>query len=114
MRQAYAHHATLVLDPSADPRAPGAAITLALCGAHRHAGPCPVAPHHTGAEARADGLHLRILFAVAPDRVDAVRAAIDTALSGGPWRLVESGCARIDPAERDHARRLLKSVGPRG
>ena len=112
MRQAYAHHATLVLDPGTDPGAPGAVVTGALCGSHRHDPPCPLAPHHTAAEPDGDRLRLRILFATEPDRVDEVRGKIDGALADGPWQLVESGCARLDPGERPHARRLLRGGKP--
>ncbi|GLW34385.1 hypothetical protein [Actinoplanes regularis] len=109
MRQVYVHHATLVLEPGADPRAPGGAITVALCGSWEHEPPCPLAAHHTAAEPDGSLLRLRILFATAPDRVDEVRGRIDAALCAGPWQLIESGCARIAPEERPHARRLLRS-----
>jgi hypothetical protein len=116
MRQAYAHEAVLILD--GDRRAPGGAVTQALCGALDHAPPCPLAAHHTAAEPVGDELRLRILFATAPDRVDEVRGRIDAALAAGAftgpdgvtsrWRLVTAGCARVVPEERAHARRLLK------
>jgi hypothetical protein len=119
MRQAYAHEAVVTLADGADLRAPGGAITVALCGALEHEPPCPLAPHHTAA-ASGDGgtVDLRILFAAAPGRVDEVRRRIDEALDAGAftgpdgvtsrWRLVRAGCARIVPDERAHARRLLK------
>jgi hypothetical protein len=107
MRQAYAHGA--VLEGVADERAPGAAITVGLCGHWEHEPPCPLAPHHTGVTREGDTIRLRILFATEPDHVDEVRGRIDDALAAGDWRLIESGCARIDASERGHARRLLKS-----
>jgi hypothetical protein len=36
MREAFAHEAVLVMEPDADMRAPGAAITVALCGHWDH------------------------------------------------------------------------------
>ena len=36
MRSAYAHGAVLVLEDAGDERAPGGAITLALCGSRSH------------------------------------------------------------------------------
>jgi hypothetical protein len=108
MRQAYAHDALLKLRPGADPRAPGGAVTTALCGHWEHEPPCPLAPHHTAATAEGDRLRLRILFVTPPHRVAEVRARIDEALAAGDWHLVSSGCTRIEPSERDHARRLLK------
>jgi hypothetical protein len=107
MRQAYAHGA--VLEGVADERAPGAAITAGLCGHWEHEPPCPLAPHHTGVIREGGTIRLRILFTTEPDHVDEVRKRIDDALAAGDWRLIESGCARIDASERDHARRLLKS-----
>jgi hypothetical protein len=109
MRQAYAHDAVLVMPPDADTRAPGGAVTTALCGHWEHEPPCPLAPHHTAVTADGDRLRLRILFATEPDRVDEVRHRIDAALSAGDWELVSSGCGRIAETERGHARRLLKS-----
>ena len=117
MRQVYVHQATLVLATGADPGAPGAAVTAALCGHVGHEPPCPVAPHLTAVVTDDGGARLRILFATEPDRADEVRARIDSALSGGDWRLVDSGCARIDPEERPHGRRLLRRTpdsGPAG
>lgn len=112
MRQAYAHEAVLVMGSDGDDRAPGGAITVALCGRLEHEPPCPLAAHHTAAERRDGELHLRVLFATAPDRVDEVRAKIDEALATGEpshWRLVRAGCAEVSTGERPHARRLLKS-----
>jgi hypothetical protein len=111
MRQAYAYQA--VLTGVEDPAAPGAAITVALCGAIDHDPPCPLAPHHTAAARDGATVTLRILFATAPDRVHQVHHLIDRALGDGPWRLVRSGCADVAPADRDHARRLLKPQAPR-
>jgi hypothetical protein len=118
MRLAYAHEAVLVPDPDADDRAPGGAITTALCGHWAHEPPCPLAAHHTAAERRDGELHLRVLFAAAPDRADEVRRRIDAALAAGAftgpdgrttrWRTVRSGCVRVAPADREHARRLLR------
>ena len=51
---------------------------------------------------------LRILFAAEPHRVEEVRRLIDAALAAGPGTVISSGCARVDPADRPHARRLLK------
>ena len=104
MRQAYAHEAVLILPLAGDDRAPGGAITAALCGKL----------------IRIDGeeLRLRILFATPPDRAEEVRARIDAALENGSftgpdgtttrWRTVRSGCIELATEDRPHARRLLK------
>ncbi|BBH63510.1 hypothetical protein ACTI_01950 [Actinoplanes sp. OR16] len=106
MRQVYVHQA--ILDSSSQ-TAPGAAITTALCGHWEHEPPCPLAPHHTAARTEDGRLHLRVLFATEPDRVDLVRSRIDEALAGGDWEMISSGCARVNAGERDHARRLLRA-----
>ncbi|GIF13318.1 hypothetical protein [Actinoplanes teichomyceticus] len=107
MRQAYAHHATIVPARGADPGAPSVAITGALRDAARPGSPFP---HHTATAPDGDRLRLRVLFATEPDRVDEIRARIDAALAAGPWQLTGSGCARLDPDERPHARRLLRAA----
>jgi hypothetical protein len=116
MRQVYAHEAVVVLAVGADSRAPGGAITVALCGALKHDPPCPLAAHHT----LFDLGRVRVLFATEPDRADEVRSLIDTALAAGSftgpdgdtshWELVRSGCVAVAPGDRDHARRLLRSA----
>ncbi|GGR96471.1 hypothetical protein GCM10010169_46290 [Micromonospora fulviviridis] len=117
MRQGYAHHAVLAVPPDADDGAPGAAVTVALCGHWEHEPPCPVAPHHTRAERVGDELRLRILFATEPHREQRVRQDIDRALAGGSlagpdgattrWRLLRSGPAEPSAHETDHLARLV-------
>ena len=109
MRLAYAHDAVLEMPAEADERAPGGAITVALCGHWEHEPPCPLAPHATGATRDGGTVRLRILYATEPHRVAEVRRRIDEALAAGEWQLVSSGCSRIESQERDHARRLVKS-----
>jgi len=107
MRLAYAHQA--MITTTGDDREPGAAITVALCGHWDHEPPCPLAPHHTAAAREGDTVRLRVLFVTEPHHVDEVRKRIDDALAAGDWRLIESGCARVDESERNHARRLFKT-----
>jgi hypothetical protein len=104
------------MDQDADEHAPGAAITVALCGHWDHEPPCPLAPHHTHADRRGGEVHLRILFAAEPDAAAAVRDGIDSALSGGQldgpdgvtthWRLRHSQAGEVHPDEAAHAARL--------
>lgn len=117
VREAFAHEAILTMDPGADARAPGAAITVALCGSWEHPPPCPLAPHHSHAARVADGVLLRVLFAAHPEEEQEVRRRIDEALesgrSSGPggvttrWRLRESRRSDVAPDEAEHARRLI-------
>ncbi|MCP3822210.1 hypothetical protein NLX86_30210 [Streptomyces sp. A3M-1-3] len=81
MRQVLVHNAVVIMEAGGDVRAPGAAITAALCGHWEHEPPCPLAPHHTAAEHVAGEVRLRVLFAVGPVAEAEVRRRIDEALS---------------------------------
>lgn len=131
MRQAFAHQAVLTMAPDSDTRAPGAAITVALCGHWEHEPPCPLAPHHTSvrrhvlsAEVRvgdvlSDEVLVRVVFATEPDAEADVRRRIDLALAHGMlqgperrstfWELRSSGRSEVTSGEADHACRLVGS-----
>ena len=118
MRHAFAHEAVLVMQPDADLRAPGAAITVALCGHWDHQPPCPLAAHHTRAERTGDRVRVRTLFAAEPEAEQIVRQRIDQALSAGHlegpdavvthWRLDTSQPSEVTAEETDHAERLTR------
>ncbi len=107
------------MPPDADLRAPGAAITAALCGHWDHQPPCPLAAHHTRTKRVGDRIHLRTLFATEPDSESTVRQHIDPALSSGQlqgpdgvitsWQLSGSQPSRVTAEETDHAERLASS-----
>ena len=116
-RGAYAHDAVVILDPGGDSRAPGGAITVALCGHWDHEPPCPLAPHHTDAAPGDDGtVRLRVLFAAEPKDEGRVRELITQALSSGRltgpdgkvtrWMMQSSDASSVRPDEADHAARL--------
>lgn len=115
-RETSAHRAVLALQPGADRRAPGGAITLALCGAYQHEPPCPLAPHHTAVEGPDEALVLRVVFAAAPDDEPDVRRRIGVALGSGEatgptgavsrWRLLEAAPDAVRDDERELAARL--------
>jgi hypothetical protein len=110
MRSGFAHDAVLVLDAGGDQRAPGGAITVALCGSWSHDGACPLAPHHTRADRSGDEVTVRVLFAAAPEQEGRVRNLIDEALARGEtWRLVSSGPSEVRPEEAEHVGRLIRS-----
>jgi len=119
-RTAYAHEAVVILDSGGDSRAPGGAITVALCGRWDHEPPCPLAPHHTDATLAGDDMvRLRVLFAAEPDDEPRVRSLIAEALSSGRligpdgrvtrWIVESSGAGSVRPDEADHAARLVAS-----
>ena len=119
-RAAYAHDAVVILDSGGDSRAPGGAITVALCGHWDHQPPCPLAPHHTDATpAGDDTVRLRVLFAAEPHDEPRVRALIGKALSSGRltgpdgrvtrWMVKSSSAGSIRADEVDHAARLAAS-----
>ncbi|MDX6553953.1 MAG: hypothetical protein QOD86_148 [Miltoncostaeaceae bacterium] len=95
------------MGPGDDDRAPGAAITVELCGRVDHEPPCPLAPHHTAAVREGDAVRLRILFATDPEREPEVRRRIAAALAR--WRLLSDGPDAIRSSEADHAGRLVAS-----
>jgi hypothetical protein len=118
-RGTFAHEAVLDLDPDGDERAPGGAITVALCGSWSHDPPCPLAPHATGVERLGRHLQVRVLFATPPADEARVRALIDEALDRGwgedpegartSWRLLSSAPSPVRPEEAAHAERLSGS-----
>lgn len=118
MREAFAHDAVLVLQDGGDERAPGGAITVALCGSVTHDPPCPLAPHHTGVRRTDRTVTLRLLFAADPADEARVRTMVEEALSRGwadtpdgrtHWDLVESAPSPVEPDELPHAQRLMRS-----
>jgi hypothetical protein len=117
MRNAFVHDAIVTMEAEGDVRAPGAAITVALCGHWEHDPPCPLAPHHTSAARHGDDLRLRVLFAAESADEDEVRMRIERALTGGRfddpqggrsrWRLRSSGRGSLRDDEAEHAQRLV-------
>ena len=119
MRQVFAHDAVLAMQPDDDAAAPGAAITMAVCGHWEHDPPCPLAPHHTAAERDGDLVRLRVLFAAEPVDEPEVRRRIDDALARSEletpdgaiarWRLVSTEVGTVRPDEAEHGQRLVDS-----
>ena len=96
-RRAHVYEAELELAPDADPRAPGGAVTVALCGHWDHEGPCRW-PHHSAIDSGRAPARLRTVFACADDEVDAVETAIDDAIRAADgWTVVAS--ARREPRD---------------
>jgi hypothetical protein len=117
MREVFAHEAILRMGLDEDSRAPGAAITVQLCGDWQHEPPCPIAPHHTRSERVDDGrVRVRTLFSTPRATEQDVRARIDVALRAGRlpgrgagaarWTLVGSDSSTVRYDEQDLAQRL--------
>ena len=85
MRTAFVHDALLDPEPALDHRAPGGAVTLALCGSLEHEPPCPLAPHHTTVDVEGSQLRVRVLFAVEAASETHVRDLIHEALASCRW-----------------------------
>jgi hypothetical protein len=121
VREAFAHEAVLRMDDGADVAAPGAAITVALCGHWAHSGPCPLSPHHTSAARIGGDVRVRTLFAAEPADEGRVRSLIDSALADSMldapngavvrWELASSGATAVRQSEAAHAARLVDGDG---
>ena len=118
-RSGFAHDALVVLDPEGDDRAPGGAITVALCGSWWHDPPCPLAPHHTRAHRSGPIVTLRLLFAAEPEDEPRVRQLVEETLTRGwgdgpdgrrtGWQLVTAAPSPVRPEEEEHLQRLIGS-----
>jgi hypothetical protein len=117
-RAPYVHQATLAMSTESDVDAPGAAVTLELCGSWDHRPPCPL-PHHAHAERTGTSVTLRVLFAAEPENEEDVRRRIDEALSRGSvtrpdgsstqWEFRGSSTGVVLPSEATRARRLTEA-----
>jgi hypothetical protein len=106
------------MDVDADLRAPGGAVTAALCGHWDHQPPCPVAPHHSRADRVGGVVHVRVLFVADRGVETAIRQSIDSALASGhlqgpdgvvtKWQLRSSRRSELQTDEIDHADRLIR------
>ena len=105
-RRAFVYEAELEMAPGVDPRAPGGAVTVALCGHWDHEGPCRW-PHYSEIDTDAAPARLRTVFACRADEVEDVHRAIDDAVRDTDGWTV-SGAERRDPRgeEIDLAARL--------
>lgn len=94
---AYEHRASLRLADGADPQAPGARVTVALCGHWEHQPPCRW-EHHTSATSNGELLQVSVGFDCGPGEEAEVRRRVREALAEGEleephgtsrWQLVE-------------------------
>ena len=78
----YLATARLRLANARDDRAPGAAITVDLCGHWEHEGPCRW-PHRTDARRKGDLLEITTRFETDPEDEPEVRRRIEAVLARG-------------------------------
>ena len=79
----HRYECIIELAADADERAPGGAVTVALCGHWDHEGPCRW-PHYSTLEPRADGLSKLVVdFNAVPQDVERVRAKIKAGVETG-------------------------------
>jgi hypothetical protein len=119
MRIPFVHLAAVEMGADDDDRAPGAAITLALCGSWEHSPPCPLAAHHTQSTRAGGTVDLRVVFATEPEHEAEVRRRIEGALCAGTatdpdgvtshWTLRGSNPGVLGRSERAQA---LRMAGP--
>ena len=109
MEPVHAHEAVLELEADGDAAAPGAAVTVEICGHWRHDGTCRW-PHHTSVTSRVGRvLSVRVLFAASPSESNEVRSRISAGLNRGDltgpdghvhrWRVRREGASL--PLERE-------------
>lgn len=102
-RHAYVHEATIAFRADVDPRAVGAAVTVALCGHWEHEGPCRW-PHNN----EITGDRFRTLFACEAGDEPEVRAKVVGALRGATeWRVVSDRARDVAEHEQQLAADLM-------
>jgi hypothetical protein len=119
-RSGFVHQTMIRASSSFDERAPGGAVTVALCGTLDHDGPCPLAPHHTSTSGIDDLIAVRVVFATEPEREGVVRRCVDTALSAesfrspdgalSTWTVIESYATSLNTDEYALADRLCNTL----
>jgi hypothetical protein len=111
----FVHAAEARLEPGGDPRALGGAVTVGLCGAWEHDGPC-LWPHHSATGAAGDLTTVRTVFRARPEHETDVRRLLEAALRTGQlagpdgtttvWQVVDSGPAEPTADEKSLGDRL--------
>jgi hypothetical protein len=98
--------ADITFSSGADTRAPGGAVTVALCGSWEHDGSCRW-PHHTAVDPSATPSPVRVVYVVDDDEVEQVRSLIEVALaSGDSWDTVAVRESTLTAEESALAQRL--------
>ncbi len=105
--RAFVHEADLDLADGVDDRAPGGAVTVALCGHWEHTGRCRWR-HNNAICVDENPARFRTLFVSPPEEEREVRARIEQALgTSAEWSVVTTRPRPVAPGEDDLAGRLL-------
>jgi len=120
MKRTFMQCAEVLLEPDADARAPGGAVTLALCGSWDHAGACRW-PHETSATWDERQGHVRVVFVAGEDEEKQVRDLITQSLAGGEcvgpdgkrsrWAATGHGAGVVSESEETLGRRIAGARG---
>jgi hypothetical protein len=114
----HAHEAVLELEDDDGAAAPGASVTVELCGHWQHEGACPW-PHSTSIVSKVDRvLAVRVLFAASAPNVLEVRARIAAGLGRGElqgpdgrlhrWRVLREDASDLLESEAPLVRELSR------
>ena len=102
----HVHQADIAFAPGADTRAPGGAVTTALCGSWDHEGSCRW-PHQTSVDASTTPSTVRVVYVVDDDEFEQVRRMIESALtSGDDWHTVAIAEGTLTAEEATLTQRL--------
>jgi hypothetical protein len=105
-RESFVHEARLQMGDGVDPAAPGAAVTIALCGSCDHEGPCRW-PHNNDAEVSGAAVTFRTLFVAPAADETVVRAKIERALRDeADWSVIDMRHRPVSAEELPLAGRL--------
>jgi hypothetical protein len=107
--RAIAIEAALELEPGTDTRAPGGAVTVALCGHWEHDGPCRW-PHNNRLDPSTAPARLRTVAIVDDETAAEVVTRVESGLRQDPrWTVVRYGVTGLVPGELALAERLAGS-----
>lgn len=108
--EVHVHRAELALEADTDSRAPGGAVTVALCGSWDHDPPCRW-PHNSEFEMDGTAQRIRTVYVAPSEDVDEVRARIESALRSDPrWHATYVTPGNLDADERALGERLRRGL----
>jgi hypothetical protein len=111
-RSPFVIEAVLRLDAGTDPGAPGAAVTVELCGQADHEGGCRW-PHNNELGPVGAGPNFRTLFIAPTVEEHEVRDRIERALrAGSGWSVADCKSRALLPEEQSLAARLANTPLP--